>query len=140
MRAIFCRLGTVLPSSNKWWTFEPTLCLQGLGALCHSVLGRTFAKAFQDHTPESDYAAAVDNPNEDDYHVFMSKKIAKSLTSTSMDSHIQLAHILWISEPVDLLDARIQHLDAHSMAAVDLANMNCGPLVDLQATLGNLAR
>ena len=131
-------LSTHLPSTSKWWTFEPCMAPAVFLLMLHNIIGRATDEAFFHE------AAAANDCDEDaevDWHQRCSKRVrqARDLCHDS-SARLHLALALWASEPMDLLDAVAQHGDAGTHCVWDLTHP-AGPILDAQAAyFGMLAK
>ncbi len=115
---VFNRLGEKVPAANRWHTLAPTLCSQSLGLFCHGVLRRVIhGCAFGSY----DDQLQAEHP-EGSAMAFQAYVTHKHRTAadffTDYPHNAQLLGIaVVVTEAVDKLSARLQHLDHHSCSA-----------------------
>ncbi len=108
-----------LPAESRWGTLGESLMEFTAGVVAHQALPRAFLGAFADDRERDE--------NEEDWHAFMHKKVKRS-RDLFLDSFKLVISVLFsvISEPMDWLMARIQHLDdtASPLWDIQLPNKN----------------
>jgi hypothetical protein len=112
-------LGASPPSTNKWWTLEPSLVGQGTLAILHDILRRGVYRTFR----SAAIVEPVDDNVEEDFHTRMNRKEAKCKEDAAGPQlGLAIIQALWAAEPVDKLNQSIQHEDFQSRAAFDLTH------------------
>ena len=134
-------LHTCSPSSNKWWTFEPSMVpVVGLMS-CHQLLQRAAPSAWGQ---ESEEAADEGEQEELDGQAAFRRNCAKKARSTfecvtSGDSDQEALIALWATEPLEHLNHNLQHVDSKmNMNALLDATDPCGPIFQAQTKLWNM--
>lgn len=115
---VFRRLGAKVPASNRWYTFAPSLCTQSLGLLCHGILRRViFACAFGGFDAELEAEYAENSAMAWKSYVTRKHRTSADFLADYPENAQVLAIACVVTEPVDKLSARLQHLDHHSCSA-----------------------
>ncbi|CAK0874208.1 unnamed protein product [Prorocentrum cordatum] len=105
-------LSTTLPSTSKWYTAEPAMIPQvGLTLLC-GILPQLAVGTIEQ----------LDENDEDELRRSCAMKVNKAKSSLTDPQHWQdITAAFWGAEPVDKLDATLQHLDESGHALEDAA-------------------
>ena len=122
------QLGSVLPSTNKWWTYEPAMVPATALLLLHGLLQRAVVAAYSREADQE-----IDGEDENvDFHKYAQAKVRQTLDFVrAPESPVDLAIALWASEGLDKLSATMQHIDAHGKSLLDATHPN-GPAMDAE--------
>jgi hypothetical protein len=109
------RIAEKVPAASRWHTVAPTMEAQGLGLLCHNVLGRLSQLAANNPNALAARPPAAADQDEDAiaaFRAYNAKKDAKCRDFLSgLDAAVTVASACCLTEPVDHLMARLQRLD-----------------------------
>ena len=135
--SIFRGLGNCLPSPIKFWTYEPTQVVQGLGHVLHGILPRAFSRAFPRHEFEEH------DDDEENPRLVITAKVKAALDHMAdPDSCVNIVSSLLVTEPGECLSQTLQHMDGdfEEHSAQELVRKD-GVLhkaqLDMYALLGN---
>ena len=133
-KAWFDALGSYLPSTTRWYTLEPSLILQTGGMLCHGILTRVLLKLFD--VKDDD---ALERANASAWVVHANQKMKHSIGfMTDQPATLRvLSNALLVTEPLDKLSARLQHLDDAGHSLRELM-MEEGPAFQCQRHIWSL--
>ncbi len=135
MQGFLLSLGKDLPAANRWYTFSKHLARQTGAVLLHRVLPRALERAVE--LLGRQMVSADDD--QDDWRSMVAKRLrsAQEFMADQPATAQLLSTALVISEPLDRLSARVQHLDAHGMTMAELC-VERGLLYQCQAHLWQL--
>ena len=112
-------------SENKWWTLGPTLARQAGGHCCHGIIARSFCSTFrgqagndgphddhEDENPPNNPNGEVRSGTRDDWKAYNQAKMNKAFaTMRDPDTPVQALTALAVTESLDKITKRIEHLD-----------------------------
>ena len=128
-RAIFAELGRQC-ATNKWWTMGPSLDGQGIGFLLNQILPQVFTRALSAKATDEDIS-----PTADDWTVYNMKTLKHALEVQADEETAKMfAVAVLVTEPLDLLSARLQHLDhqENGAASIEVTDDTQGILCTVQ--------
>ena len=128
--AFTSRMGHALPSTNKFWTFEPSMVAQGGLWLIHGLAKQVLPRSLGSHNSDQE------NSDDDDFRKRVSRKVRKAKAAADDVNHaLQLAAALWATEPLDKLSAVMQHGDINAGSSLQYACYSRGSVWDCEVDL-----
>ena len=119
---------SVTPSSSRHGSVTESMGEQVAGMLCYNILGRVMAKAFPKW--ESMNVGPIDENDDDDrdQRAYMRGKTYRATKYLCGQGNRMLASLMsWVTEPVDYLWMRLQHLDARHSSLIDAVTPHRSP-------------
>ena len=132
------RLNQSVPSTSRWYTFEPAMTLIAGGWLGHGLLPLAFSRAFDADLllDVSQFEGAEDEIPWSVFNAMNLQKAASFLKDDECGKNLCLT--LVASEPVDALNQRLQHLDFHGRGLQSLVDQQWGLLAECKRKLDDM--
>jgi hypothetical protein len=125
-------LGDAPPSTNRFYTFEPTLVNQTGILMIHDLGAAVGDIAFDGGDDDGDESGG-DDP--DNFHKYAAQKSKKSKDAFTDPQHkVTMMVSLWASEALDKFNSIMQHADFAGKGLLD-AVYHSGPLSDCELEL-----